>query len=347
MHRVNYTLYSKVSLILYIISVPLLLYTLFFGVEVNDASRWIRVPVINLTIQTSDFAKLALFMYISRLLSRKQNDIKDFRKGFLPVIIPVLITCALIMPANLSNALLTGATSLLLMFIGRVSFKHILLVIAVALIPVLLIVSVAVTTYSADKTADVKHHPYHRLIMLAVSKHGLAVYRILFMPTIQKFLTRYNNKILLSPMAEFYLAEVLATACSATIFRRLITIPFTRLSLKNMVYLVERSSSFVSRFSFPLHKNFQTLSIRLWCISRSGTQFHAGNTGSCEYGSGRKSYTGNRRNASAREHGRQFIPVHVRIDWYYTQCCKKPGTDGREGTRSCTGDKRTCSSVIF
>ncbi|HNP20535.1 MAG TPA: FtsW/RodA/SpoVE family cell cycle protein [Panacibacter sp.] len=156
MHRVNYTLYSKVSLILYIISVPLLLYTLFFGVEVNDASRWIRVPVINLTIQTSDFAKLALFMYISRLLSRKQNDIKDFRKGFLPVIIPVLITCALIMPANLSNALLTGATSLLLMFIGRVSFKHILLVIAVALIPVLLIVSVAVTTYSADKTADVK-----------------------------------------------------------------------------------------------------------------------------------------------------------------------------------------------
>lgn len=156
MHRVNYTLYSKVSLILYIISVPLLLYTLFFGVEVNDASRWIRVPVINLTIQTSDFAKLALFMYISRLLSRKQNDIKDFRKGFLPVIIPVMITCALIMPANLSNALLTGATSLLLMFIGRVSFKHILLVIAVAMIPVLLIVSVAVTTYNPDKTAEAK-----------------------------------------------------------------------------------------------------------------------------------------------------------------------------------------------
>src|SRR6476619_5628995 len=54
LHRVNYTLYSRVSLILYLISVPLLLYTLLFGVEVNDASRWIKVPVINLTIQTSD-----------------------------------------------------------------------------------------------------------------------------------------------------------------------------------------------------------------------------------------------------------------------------------------------------
>jgi len=156
LHRVNYTLYSRVSLILYLISVPLLLYTLLFGVEVNDASRWIKIPVINLTIQTSDFAKLALFMYISRQLSRKQKDIKDFKKGFLPIIIPVCITCALIMPANLSNALLTGATSLLLMFIGRVHFKHIMLVIGVALIPILLIVVVAVTTYDKDKADDSK-----------------------------------------------------------------------------------------------------------------------------------------------------------------------------------------------
>jgi len=154
LHRVNYTLYSRASLILYLISVPLLLYTLFFGVEVNDASRWIKVPVINLTIQTSDLAKLALFMYVSRQLSRKQSVIKDFKKGFLPIIIPVCITCVLIMPANLSNALLTGATSLLLMFIGRVSLKHILLVIAIALIPILIIVSVAVTTYDGNKNTE-------------------------------------------------------------------------------------------------------------------------------------------------------------------------------------------------
>src|SRR6476660_1084981 len=151
LHRVNYTLYSRVSLILYLISVPLLVYTLFFGAEINEGSRWIKLPVINMTFQTSDFARLALFMYLSRQLSRKQQDIKDFKKGFLPLIIPVVITCALIMPANLSNALLTGATALLLLFIGRVNVKHILLVLCIALIPVAIIVGVAVVTHN-DKT---------------------------------------------------------------------------------------------------------------------------------------------------------------------------------------------------
>ena len=158
MHRVNYTLYSRVSLWLYLISIPLLVYTLFFGVEVNDASRWIKLPVLNLTIQTSDLARLALFMYISRQLSRKQNDIKDFKKGFLPLIIPVGIICVLIMPANLSTALLTGLTSLLLMFIGRVSIKHILLVLGIAAIPVLLIVAIAVSTYNGSSKTDSSKH---------------------------------------------------------------------------------------------------------------------------------------------------------------------------------------------
>ena len=159
MHRVNYTIYSRVSLWLYLISIPLLIYTLFFGVEVNDASRWIKLPVLNLTIQTSDLARLALFMYISRQLSRKQNDIKDFKKGFLPLIIPTAIVCVLILPANLSTALLTGLTSLLLMFIGRVSTKHILLVLGIAAIPVLLIVAVAVSTYNGntDDNTTSKH----------------------------------------------------------------------------------------------------------------------------------------------------------------------------------------------
>ena len=156
LHRINYTLFSRVATILFLLSIPLLVYTLFFGAKINDGSRWIKLPIINLTIQTSDLAKLALFMYISRMLSKKQEMIKDFKKGFLPVVIPVLIICALIMPANLSNALLTGATSLLLMFIGRVSIRHILLTIGVALIPVALIVLVAVVTYDGKQKEDNK-----------------------------------------------------------------------------------------------------------------------------------------------------------------------------------------------
>ena len=154
LHRINYTLFSKVATILFLVSIPLLLYTLFFGAKINDGSRWIKLPIINMTVQTSDLAKLALFMYISRLLSKKQEMIKDFKKGFLPVVIPVLIICALIMPANLSNALLTGATALLLMFIGRISLKHIFLTIGVALIPVVIIISVAMLTYDIKQKND-------------------------------------------------------------------------------------------------------------------------------------------------------------------------------------------------
>src|SRR5579872_4777397 len=149
-HQVNYVVYSRVATILFMISVPLLLYTLFFGVKLNEGSRWIRLPIINLTFQTSDLAKLALFMYLSRMLSKKQDVIKDFREGFLPVITPVAIICLLVAPANLSTALLIGATSLMLLFIGRVSARHLLLTVGVALVPVILLVSAAVIRHNAN-----------------------------------------------------------------------------------------------------------------------------------------------------------------------------------------------------
>lgn len=150
-HRVNYKIYSSLARVLFLISVPLLIYTLFFGVSLNEGSRWIRLPLINLTFQTSDLAKLALFMYLGRLLSKKQDVIKDFRKGFLPVIIPVIVTCVLIAPANLSTALLTGATSMLLLFIGRVSMKHLAATIGLALIPVSFLVITAIVYYDKEE----------------------------------------------------------------------------------------------------------------------------------------------------------------------------------------------------
>jgi len=157
-HRINYTIYSRVALVLFLISIPLLLYTLLFGVQLNAGSRWIKLPVLNMTFQTSDLAKLALFMYMSRQLSRKQNVIKDFKKGFLPIILPVGIICLLIAPANLSTAMLIGGTSIMLMFIGRVSTKHILATLAIAMLPVILLITIAISTY--DKQAqDTKKLP--------------------------------------------------------------------------------------------------------------------------------------------------------------------------------------------
>ncbi|MEO5983908.1 MAG: FtsW/RodA/SpoVE family cell cycle protein [Ferruginibacter sp.] len=159
-HRINYTIYSRVAIILFMISIPLLFYTLMFGVQLNAGSRWIKLPVINMTFQTSDLAKLALFMYMSRMLSRKQAVIKDFKKGFLPIIIPVAIICMLIAPANLSTAMLIGGTSIMLMFIGRVDTKHILLTIGLALIPVVLLLTLAVSTYDAKSGTTKKLPPF-------------------------------------------------------------------------------------------------------------------------------------------------------------------------------------------
>ncbi|MEQ1552847.1 MAG: FtsW/RodA/SpoVE family cell cycle protein [Ferruginibacter sp.] len=150
-HRINYTIYSRVALILFLISVPLLIYTLLFGVQLNAGSRWIKLPVINMTFQTSDLAKLALFMYLSRQLSRKQAIIKDFKKGFLPIVVPVGIVCILIAPANLSTSILVAGTSFLLMFIGRVKTKHILLTMGLAMVPVVILISIAVSTYDKEK----------------------------------------------------------------------------------------------------------------------------------------------------------------------------------------------------
>ncbi|MFI5133942.1 MAG: FtsW/RodA/SpoVE family cell cycle protein [Chitinophagales bacterium] len=157
-HRINYTFYSKVAQVLYILSIPLLVYTLFFGVRMNEGSRWIRLPFINMTMQTSDLAKLALFMYLARLISKKQDMIKDFKKGFLPLMIPVAITCILIAPANLSTAMLLGASCLMLLFIGRAKMKHIVITIGLALLPLLFLVMAAVIRHKSgsDEITAVK-----------------------------------------------------------------------------------------------------------------------------------------------------------------------------------------------
>ena len=157
-HRINYTIYSRVAIILFLASVPLLIYTLAAGVELNAGSRWIKLPVINMTMQTSDLAKLALFMYLGRQLSRKKKVIKDFKKGFLPILSPVILICSLIAPANLSTAILIAGTSFILMFIGRVNTKHILATLGIAFIPIVLLVGIAISTYDKE-THETKKLP--------------------------------------------------------------------------------------------------------------------------------------------------------------------------------------------
>lgn len=163
-HRVNYIIYSKIAQLLFILSIPLLIYTLFFGLSMNEGSRWIRLPIIGMNMQTSELAKLALFMYLARLIGKKQDVIKDFKKGYLPLIAPVAIICILIAPANLSTALLLGASCMLLLFIGRASTKHLLLTVGVVCIPVLFLIIAAVISHkSSEESTEIKKESSSKL----------------------------------------------------------------------------------------------------------------------------------------------------------------------------------------
>ncbi|MCP2044638.1 FtsW/RodA/SpoVE family cell cycle protein [Pontibacter sp. HSC-36F09] len=122
-HKIDYRYYSRLSLVALILAVPLLLYTFFFGSNINEASRWITIPVINQTFQPSDLAKLALISYLASMLSKKQNNLDDWKRNLLPIFAWTAFICALIALTNTSTAVLLFMTSLLLMFIGRVPMK--------------------------------------------------------------------------------------------------------------------------------------------------------------------------------------------------------------------------------
>ena len=133
-HTISYKYYYLLSKLLLYITIPLLIFTLFKGISLNQASRWITLPGIGLSFQTSDLAKFALIIYIARLLSNKQEHIKDFKKAFKPIVLPIIVVCGLILPANFSTAAILFATSLILMFVGRVSLKYLFGIVGVGLV---------------------------------------------------------------------------------------------------------------------------------------------------------------------------------------------------------------------
>lgn len=127
-HLLDYRYYAGISKVLMVITIPLLAYTLIFGASVNEASRWVTIPIINQTFQTSDLAKLALITFLARTLSKKQENIKEVKKAFLPIMAAVCAVFVLIALANLSTALMLFGVSILLLIMGRISIKQISIV---------------------------------------------------------------------------------------------------------------------------------------------------------------------------------------------------------------------------
>jgi cell division protein FtsW len=143
-HLIPVKYYGRIAQLVLWVSAPLLLYTLLFGTNLNEASRWYTLPLINITFQPSDLAKLALIIYVARLLAKRQDDIQDFKKGFIVIMIPIVVITGLILPANLSTAAMIFSTCLVLMFVGRVKFKYIISLVGIGIAAFALLIAIAV-----------------------------------------------------------------------------------------------------------------------------------------------------------------------------------------------------------
>jgi cell division protein FtsW len=132
-HKIDYRYYSRISRLALWVSVPLLIYTFTNGTTINDAARWINLPIFG-SFQPSDFASLALIINLASMLSKKQQNIDDIKDSLIPMLIWCGVICGLIALTNLSTAVLLFATCMLVMFIGRVPVKYLAMLVLVGLL---------------------------------------------------------------------------------------------------------------------------------------------------------------------------------------------------------------------
>lgn len=141
-HRIDSKYIYQISKFAYYLAIILLIFTMIFGVNVNGADRWIRIPFIGLTFQSSDFAKLALILYLSRLLVKKENKLDHWKEGFWPLLLPIIVICGLILKDNLSTALMLFALSFILLFIGKMPWLKLTSIIGGGLVLLFLAITV-------------------------------------------------------------------------------------------------------------------------------------------------------------------------------------------------------------
>lgn len=126
-HRIPYHYFRGISRIALPIIWLLLIYTLVKGTVIDgaNASRWIQVPFIGISFQTSTLAAIVLYIYVARYLSKKREKEPTFKESFIDLWIPVFITLMFILPANFSTAALIFAMVTMLAFIGKYPLKYI------------------------------------------------------------------------------------------------------------------------------------------------------------------------------------------------------------------------------
>jgi len=153
-HYLPYRIYFSMAGLILIVAAGLLILTFAMGSRVNEATRWLVIPGTGISLQTSDVAKVALVLYLARALAKFQNDLNNFMLVTKIFILPVGIICGLILPENLSTALMIFAISMIIMFIGRVPFRFLLAYVGIGVVAVILF-ALVLTAVSKDNRVEV------------------------------------------------------------------------------------------------------------------------------------------------------------------------------------------------
>jgi cell division protein FtsW len=121
---IPYETYKSLSKLAIISITVVLVYTLLFAPQVKGAGRWLNLGFV--TVQPADIAKLILIIHLANLISQKQEDIKDFKHGFIYLMFWVLLIAGLIfLQPNVSNAVLVVIISITMLYVGGAKFTHI------------------------------------------------------------------------------------------------------------------------------------------------------------------------------------------------------------------------------
>ncbi|HWR95066.1 MAG TPA: FtsW/RodA/SpoVE family cell cycle protein [Flavobacterium sp.] len=146
-HKVPYNYFKSISKLALPVVWILLGYTLFKGTVIAgaNASRWIKVPFINITFQTSTLAFIVLMVFVARYLSLTRTTPLTFKNSLFELWAPVFITLGLILPANFSTSALMFSMVLMLVFIGKYPLKYIAIILTTGFCALMLFVVIGKT----------------------------------------------------------------------------------------------------------------------------------------------------------------------------------------------------------
>lgn len=154
-HWIPYIKYMQFATIGLVVSLGLLAVTLVAGVSINEASRWLVIPVVGIRIQTSDLAKVALVIYLARGLTVYQHELNNFTTVTMKLGLPIAAVCVLIMPENLSTAVMIAGISIIVLYIGRVPVKFLLAYAGLGLAAIILMATLLMIVKKDDNRVKV------------------------------------------------------------------------------------------------------------------------------------------------------------------------------------------------